>query len=97
MGSSFRIGTVMGIDIKLHITFLMVLPIFVMIFAVNSAPYGFGDIEPPMQYVLALLCTVLLFTCVLLHELGHSYFAQKYPQPCRTKNGQIQVRSHLDL
>ena len=68
----------MGIDIKLHITFLMVLPIFVMIFAVNSAPYGFGDIEPPMQYVLALLCTVLLFTCVLLHELGHSYFAQKY-------------------
>ncbi|MEA1984407.1 MAG: CBS domain-containing protein [Euryarchaeota archaeon] len=78
MKTSFKIGTVMGIDIKLHITFLMVLPIFAMVFAVNSAPYGFADIEPPLQYVLSLLCTVLLFTCVLLHELGHSYFAQKY-------------------
>ncbi|MEZ5334226.1 MAG: CBS domain-containing protein [Methanolobus sp.] len=79
MNSSYKIGSVIGIPIKIHITFLLVLPVFALVFATNPQPYGFADIGSPlMTYGLSLLTTVLLFVCVLLHELGHSYIAKGY-------------------
>ena len=78
MKISFRIGEIMGIPIKLHITFLLILPVFVYIFA-NSPAYGFTNIsEPLIRYFLSFVITILLFSSILLHEIGHSYFAQKY-------------------
>lgn len=69
----------MGIPILIHISFLIVLPLFALIFASAPAPYGFQDVQPTfLSYTLALLTTVLLFACVLLHELGHSYFAKRF-------------------
>ncbi len=69
----------MGIPIKIHISFLIVLPLFAFIFAMNPEPYGFNDIEPSwLSYGLSLLTTILLFVCVLLHELGHSLVAKRY-------------------
>lgn len=79
MKTSVQIARVMGIPIKLHITFLLVLPLFAFIFASNPAPYGFGDTTPAItKYIFSLVTTILLFTCILLHELGHSYLAKKY-------------------
>ncbi len=69
----------MGIPIKLHITFLLILPLFVYIFAINPAPYGFSNIsEVSTRYLLAFATTILIFSSILLHEIGHSYFAKKY-------------------
>ncbi|TQD28417.1 M50 family metallopeptidase [Methanolobus vulcani] len=79
MNSSYKIGSIMGIPIKVHITFLFILPIFALVFATNPQPYGFADIgSPAITYGLSLLTTILLFVCVLLHELGHSYIAKSY-------------------
>ncbi|WP_406660343.1 CBS domain-containing protein [Methanolobus sp. ZRKC3] len=79
MRTSLKIGTIMGIPIKLHITFLLILPVFALVFATNPAPFGFADVPSlGMNYALSLLTTILLFACILLHELGHSYFAKKY-------------------
>ncbi|WMW26378.1 CBS domain-containing protein [Methanolobus sediminis] len=79
MNSSYKIGSIMGIPIKVHITFLFILPIFALVFATNPQPYGFANIgSTAMTYGLSLLTTILLFVCVLLHELGHSYIAKGY-------------------
>ena len=79
MKTSFQIGTILGIPIKLHITFLFILPIFAFVFATNPAPFGFQDQSTPtINYLLSFTTTILLFFCVLLHELGHSYVAQRY-------------------
>ena len=79
MNSSIQIGKIMGIPIKLHITFLLVLPVFGYIFANNEPGFGFADIEPLwLRYSLGLSVAILLFTCVLLHEIGHSYVAKKH-------------------
>lgn len=79
MNTSIQLGKIMGIPIKLHITFLLILPVFGWIFA-NSAPrFGFNDVEPlSLRYALGMATALLLFTCVLLHELGHSYVAKKH-------------------
>ncbi|RPJ79100.1 MAG: CBS domain-containing protein [Alphaproteobacteria bacterium] len=79
MKSSLEIGSVMGIPIKLHITFLLVLPMFAYVFAINPQPFGFEGVEPPMiKYALSALAAVLLFVSILLHELAHSYLAKLY-------------------
>ncbi|MCQ1536785.1 CBS domain-containing protein [Methanosarcina sp. KYL-1] len=79
MQSSLKIGSVMGIPIKLHITFLLILPVFAYVFAINPQPFGFAGVEPAMtRYVLSTLTAVLLFVSILLHELAHSYLAKRY-------------------
>jgi Zn-dependent protease/CBS domain-containing protein len=79
MNTSFQIGKIIGIPIKLHITFLLIIPVMGYIFANNNPVFGFSDVEPIfLRYVLGLSVAILLFACVLLHELGHSIVAKKH-------------------
>lgn len=79
MKSALNIGSILGIPIRLHITFLLILPIFAYIFAINPYPYGFQEVEPPaLKYSLSALTAILLFASILLHELAHSYLAKRY-------------------
>jgi Zn-dependent protease/CBS domain-containing protein len=78
MKTSFQIGKIMGIPIKLHITFLLILPVFAWSFAISTPSFGFSDQDLPLRYVLSLAAAISLFVCVVLHELGHSYIAKKH-------------------
>lgn len=79
MNTSIQIGKIMGIPIKLHITFLLILPVFGWVFANNPPRFGFNDVTPiAFRYALGMLAALLLFICVLLHELAHSYVAKKH-------------------
>jgi Zn-dependent protease/predicted transcriptional regulator len=79
MNTSFQIGKIMGIPIKLHITFLLIIPVMGYIFANNTSVSGFNDVESIfLRYALGISVAILLFTSVLLHELGHSYVAKKH-------------------
>ncbi len=77
MGWSFRILTVKGIDIKLHATFLLILILGALQWAgqmPENPLYGAG---------FGVVLMLLLFTCVTLHELGHSLVAQHFGIPVR--------------
>lgn len=84
MKMSIKIAQLWGIPIKLHITFLLVLPLFTWIFANNSIQIGsltigFLAIEDvSMRHILSAIATVLLFVCIALHELGHSWVAKRH-------------------
>jgi Zn-dependent protease len=74
MNASFRIGQVSGIAIGVHITFFLIL----ILAAVQwGAPYG------GQGAVFGIILMLLLFTCVVLHELGHSLVAQHFHIPVR--------------
>ncbi len=77
MGWSFRILTVKGIEIKLHATFLLILILGALQWAgqmPENPLYGAG---------FGVVLMLLLFTCVTLHELGHSLVAQHFGIPVR--------------
>jgi len=79
MQSPLKIGSIMGIPIKLDTSLLLALPIYAYFSAINSQPFGFAEVEPPIvRYVLSAFTAIFLFTSVLLHELAHSYFAKRY-------------------
>jgi Zn-dependent protease len=65
---SWRIIRVRGIDIKVHLTFLLALGWGAML-------WGQGR---PLGWVYGAFLTLVLFSIVLLHELGHSVAAQRY-------------------
>ncbi|HPJ30072.1 MAG TPA: site-2 protease family protein, partial [Methanothrix sp.] len=92
MSSALQIGRIAGIPIRLHVTFLLIIPFVAYVFStftqstslslfgeVRQFAYGFGAVEPfatRLSYSLAF--SLLLFLCVALHELGHSFVAMRY-------------------
>jgi len=85
MKTSFQIGKIIGIPIKIDISLLLILALFTWVFATdNIAIYGFvlgfGSLPVSLlaQLILGAVLSVLFFICVLLHELGHSYVTQRY-------------------
>jgi Zn-dependent protease len=79
MQSPLRIGSIMGIPIKLDISLLLGLPLFAYFSSLNSQPFGFAEVDPlVIRYALSALSAIFLFASVLLHELAHSYFAKRY-------------------
>jgi len=69
MKYSFKIFSAFGIPVELHISFLLLM---VLIYAVAIL-----NLAPGVDLNAALLIT-LLFVTVILHELAHSYVAQRY-------------------
>ncbi len=69
MGSSFRLFRIFGIDIKLHLTFAL-LPLFLGVFYYKDYGLWVG--------LRAVVLVLLVFVCVLAHELSHSLVAKKY-------------------
>ncbi len=67
-GSSFKLVTIAGIPIRIHFTFLLLL--------VFIAASGIGS--EAGKTTGAILFVLLLFTCVVLHELGHALAAKRY-------------------
>jgi Zn-dependent protease len=69
MGSSFKIGRLFGIDLKVHWTFFLLLAFFAF-----AGYRGAGDITGALVATVVILA---LFVCVLLHEFGHALVAQR--------------------
>ena len=65
---SWRITAIAGIPLRIHATFLLVLG-WVMLAHVSQGPMA---VVGGLGFVLAL------FTCVLLHELGHAIAARRF-------------------
>ena len=70
MGSSLKLFSVRGIDVRLHITFPLIL---------LWAAYQFGLSDGNLNGALfGVVAISVLFILVTLHELGHSFVAQYF-------------------
>lgn len=85
MRTSIQVGTIIGIPIRLHFTFLFILFAIILGFAIGPTweyriPLGLGDIEmdPFLRYSLSSIAAILFFFTLLLHEMSHSYVAMKF-------------------
>ncbi len=71
MGQSIRLFSVRGIDIRMHITFPLIL-------IWSALQFGFISQGGWSGAIFGVVATLLLFAVVVLHELGHSVAAQYY-------------------
>ena len=70
---SFRFARVFGIDLKVHATFFLI----VLLFAMQGSGGGLPGV------IWATGSVLLLFACVVLHELGHAVVAMRFGIPVR--------------
>lgn len=75
MRGSFRLGSLAGIDIKIHFTFPLILLYGAIVFAGKEATLG--------KALFGAALMAALFVCVVLHEMGHSLVARRFGIPVR--------------
>jgi Zn-dependent protease/CBS domain-containing protein len=75
MGWSFRVGRLAGIDIFVHVTFLLLLGWIAL--------SGFAATGDTAAALVGVLLTGAVFFIIVLHELGHALAARRYGIPTR--------------
>ncbi len=76
MNSSFKFMSIRGIDLRIHLTFPLIL-----IWA--AFQYGAAAGNATTGAIFGVVVILLLFVLVTLHELGHSFAAQYYGVPVK--------------
>jgi Zn-dependent protease len=69
MSWSFKIAKILGIDVRIHVTF------FLLLAWIGLVHYQSGGTPAAIEGVI-FIC--LIFLCVLLHEFGHALAARRY-------------------
>lgn len=65
---SFKIGSILGIPVKVHLTFVLLL---VLVYFVGASVIGTGGLN-------GVIFVILIFASVVFHELSHSIVARHY-------------------
>jgi Zn-dependent protease/predicted transcriptional regulator len=76
MSGSLRVLTVGGIDIYVHLSWLVIFGLVTWSLANAYFPVAVPDASGTQHLVLGAIAALLLFVSVLLHELAHSFVAR---------------------
>src|SRR5258707_14382927 len=75
MQGSLRLGTLAGIDIRVHYTWFFAFILIAWSLALGYFPTTNAGLGAGTYWVLGVVSALLLFGSVLVHELGHSLVA----------------------
>ena len=78
---SWEIGRALGIPIRVHPSWFLVFLFVTWSLATGYLPEALPGLSDSRYWGMGAVAAVLLFVSVLLHELGHSYVAQRYRIP----------------
>ena len=92
MGDSIKIGSLAGVPVRLHITFLLIIPVFSYVIGNDitytvkllETVYATGELDVSVlaagyiPYLLGAAVTLCLFAAVFLHEMAHCLTAMRY-------------------
>jgi Zn-dependent protease/CBS domain-containing protein len=80
--NSFRLFSIGGIDVGIHISWLLIFALVTWSLATGFFPEAAREMMPGMRlggaaaWILGAAAAILLFASVLLHELAHSFVAR---------------------
>ncbi len=77
MHASVQIGTVRNIPIKLHSSWFLVFALVTWSLARGYFPPSYPYLPLSTYWTLGVVTSLLFFLSVLLHEMGHSWIAQR--------------------
>jgi len=83
MPGSLRIGKIFGIDIYIHISWVIIIVLLTWSLAVGLFPVLYHGASVITYWILGFIAAVLLFVSVLLHELAHSVVARARGLPVK--------------
>jgi Zn-dependent protease len=84
MPGTFRIGKIAGIDIDIHVSWIIIVVLLTVSLATGWFPQLYAGWSTPTYWLIAFLSSLLLFVSVLLHELAHSLVARRRGLPVKS-------------
>ena len=78
---AWEIGRALGIPIRIHASWFLVFVFVTWSLATGYLPGALPGLSASRYWGMGAVAALLLFVSVLLHELGHSYVAQRYRIP----------------
>lgn len=79
----FRLGRILGIDVHVHGSWLIIVALVAWSLVVGALPADFPEVVGAVRVAMALLITALFFLSLLAHELAHSMVAMARGIPVR--------------
>src|SRR6476659_8747685 len=83
MSGSLRIGKIAGIDIFVHVSWLIILVLITWSLATGWFAVLYPGWSHLTYWIVSLIAALLLFVSVLLHELAHSLVARRRGLPVK--------------
>ena len=80
---SFSVGKIFGISVGVDLSWFLVMAMLTWTFAVGYYPAEFRNWPAAEYWIVGGVTAILLFGCVLLHELGHSFMALHFNIPVK--------------
>ena len=75
---TWKIGTIMGIPIRIHFSWLIVFGLITWSLSTFYFPKAAPDLPIASYWTKGVLAAFLIFASVVFHELAHSFVAKKY-------------------
>lgn len=83
MNGSFKVGNILGIDIEINYSWLLIFALFSFTLASHYFPLEAEDFTPTVYWSMGVITTIMVFVSVLIHELAHSLMAISKGIPIR--------------
>ena len=78
MPGSFRVARILGIDIRIHISWLLIFLIVLLSLADQVFPASYPQWSQQKTFIVSAVAALLFFLSVLLHELAHAIVALRF-------------------
>ena len=78
MKSTFRLGTIAGIEVGIHYSWFVVLALFSWSLSGTLLPERYPEWDSTTYWATGIVAALLLFVSVLIHELAHSLVAKAH-------------------
>ncbi|MBI2486388.1 MAG: site-2 protease family protein [Deltaproteobacteria bacterium] len=76
-GNGVKLTKIFGIELWIDYSWLIVFILVMWSLASGYFPHEYPGLGKTTYWIMGAVSAILLFVCVLLHELSHSYVAQK--------------------
>jgi Zn-dependent protease/CBS domain-containing protein len=83
MGGGIRVGRILGFEINIDWSWLIVFFLVVYTLARGFFPVAYPGFTTTTSWALGLIAAALLFVSVLIHELSHSVVARRFGTPVK--------------
>ncbi|APV44319.1 Zn-dependent protease (includes SpoIVFB) [Dehalogenimonas formicexedens] len=83
MRSSFRLGRILGIEVRIHVSWLLIFAFLTWSLAAGYFPSLLPDGSTAEYWLLGAVSSIALFASVLAHEIGHSIVARRNGIPVK--------------
>ncbi len=78
MPGSFRIARILGIDVRVHLSWILIFLLVTFSLADQVFPFNYPTWSQQKTVIVAAITALLFFTSVVLHEFAHALVARRF-------------------